>query len=260
MSIRDDIKLMKSISILEQATKEAVRVFVQKRNLTSYLDEGYIHPQEDYLLVSDDPPIFVVADGVTLDFTKLLGSNRRYPDPSPAGEVSRLFCEAVIRDVKRRYSSFCMEDVTLVFKEANGVVADYNKKVGRTDISGNKTGFYSATGSFVVISGDNAYWASICDSFVAHFDRDMNLKFRSTGLCVPYAVINGEEQMADYLETGVFKLEEGDKIMIFTDGFEHYVDNRDFQKLFLEWGDGLEDRIAKFSAKVNNEDPENYWH
>jgi serine/threonine protein phosphatase PrpC len=138
---------MKYFSILEQPTKEAIRAFAEKRNLSEHLPETYKHPQEDYLI-----------------------------------------------------------------------------------------------------------------AFVAHFDKDMNAKFMSTGLCSPYAVINGEERVTGHLEKGVFDLENGDRIFVFTDGFEHYVKNNDFLEIFKNWENNLEKRIREFSKSMNLKDPENYGH
>ncbi len=251
---------MKYLSIIKPTSEELVRKFAEKRNLVEYVQKNYSYPQEDYLTASNTPPIFVVADGVTLNFTKLVEDNLPYPNPSPAGEVSKIFCEAVIKVSTEIYNDFGEIDIKSVFKEANNKVAEYNHSIGKSNISGNKTGFYSATGSFVIVRENRAYWASICDSFVAHFDKDMNVKFMSTGVCTPYAVINGEEQMADYIESGVIDLEKGDHIFVFTDGFEKYVKNLDFQKLFLGWGENLQNDIDEFSKKISSEDPENYGH
>lgn len=251
---------MKYFSIIKPTSEELVQKFAEKRNLVEYVEKNYSYPQEDYLITSDTPPVFVVSDGVTLNFMKLVENNLPYPNPSPAGEVSKIFCEAVIKNSKEKYDTFSEADIKDLFIEANSEVAVYNTKIGKSDISGNKTEFYSATGSFVVIRDNKAFWASICDSFVAHFDKNMNVKFISTGVCTPYAVINGEEQMADYLEKGVFDLEEGDKVFVFTDGFEQYVKNSDFQKLFLESNEDIKECIAEFSEKMTLEDPEKYGH
>jgi hypothetical protein len=251
---------MKYFSILESASKEAVRVFAEKRNLTDHLEESYQHPQEDFLMVSDTSPVFVVSDGVTLNFMKLIEKNVKYPNPSPAGDVAKIFCEAVIERVKEKYETFNGGDLVDIFRYGNKEVSKYNEKVGRSDISGNPTGYYSATGSFAVIKADKAYWASICDSFIAHFDREMNLKFMSSGSCRPYAVINGEERMAEHLESGILDIDEGDHIFVFTDGFEHYMINSDFLELFEEWNENLKSRIAEFSEKINLKDPEKYGH
>ena len=251
---------MQYLSIIEQPTKEAIRAFAEKRNLTEHLPETYQHPQEDYLIASASPPVFVVSDGVTLNFKKLVEDNQKYPNPSPAGDVAKIFCEAVTKEARERYDKFDASQIVEIFKKANGEVKKYNECVGKSDISGNVTGFYAATGSFIVIQNDRAYWVSICDSFVAHFDRDMNIKFMSSGVCTPYAVINGEERMAEHLEKGVFDLREGDLVFIFTDGFEHYMKNNDFLKIFKDWDNDLEKHIGEFSKEMNLKDPENYGH
>lgn len=251
---------MKQISILEPPSKEAIQEFAEKRNLTDYVTEAYQHPQEDFLIALDEPPVFVVSDGVTLNFTKLIESNTKYPDPSPAGDVAKIFCEAVAQYVKEKFETFSEKNIVDVFKHANFQVHDYNEKVGKTDISGNQTGYYSATGSFVIVKDNKAYWASICDSFIAHFDKEMNLKFMTSGLCKPYAVINGEERMVEHLERGVLDLEMGDRTFVFTDGFEYYMQNPDFLELFKEWNGNLKERIAEFSKETNLKDPEKYGH
>lgn len=251
---------MEYINILESPSKEAIQTFAKKRKLTDYLAQDYHHPQEDFLIASDMPPVFVVSDGVTLNFMKLIESNTKYPNPSPASDISRIFCEAVVERVKEKYETLGERDVVGVFKYANNEVRKYNEEVGKSDLSGNSTGYYAATGSFIIIEDSRAYWASICDSFVAHFDREMNLKFMSSGLCKPYAVINGEERMADYLESGTLDLEKGDRVFAFTDGFEYYMQDPDFLELFKEWGEDLEKRIAEFSKEMNLKNPEKYGH
>jgi hypothetical protein len=250
---------MQYFSILEQSTKEASRVFAEKRNIIEYQPEDYRHPQEDYLLASVSPPIFVVADGVTLNFKKIIFENKaRYPNPSPAGEVAKIFCKAVVEIARTKYNEIDINKITEVFREANNEVKNYNQRVGESDICGNITGFFAATGAFVIIKNDKAYWASICDSFVAHFDQEMNLKFMSSGVCTPYAVINGEERMVEYLKKGFFDIKSGDRIFVFTDGFEYYVKNSDFLNFFKNWDNGLYESIAEFSIKMNLQDPEKY--
>lgn len=195
-----------------------------------------------------------------MNFKKIVEDKTKYPNPSPAGEVAKIFCEAVVKGARDKYGEFDSDKIIEVFKEANSEVNKYNRQVGKSEISGNPTGFYAATGSFVVIKNSKAYWASICDSFAAHFDKEMNVKFMSSGLCTPYAVINGEERMAEHLETGVFDLASGDRVFVFTDGFEHYVKNVDFLKIFKNWNDDIEKHIAEFSKEMNLKDPENYGH
>lgn len=251
---------MRYLSILEPPTREAIKAFALKNNLELKLFESYEHPQEDYLLASDSPPVFVVADGVTLNFKKIAEEGGKYPNPSPAGEVAKIFCETVTKEAGDKYDDFGTEHIGEVFGAANAEVGHYNRRVGPSDLAGNPTGFYAATGSFVVIKDQRAYWASICDSYLAHFNQAMELKFISSGSCRPYAVINGEARMAAQVESGVLDLSVGDRIFVFTDGFEAYVKNDDFLALFKTEDDSLASDIAAFSQKMNLADPERYGH
>lgn len=249
---------MKYIKILEQPSAEAIELFAEKRNLSKYLGKEYHHPQEDFLMSSKNHSIFVVADGVTLNFKKLIEDSKKYPNPSPAGDVSRIFCESVVEYANKIYENFNEDKIKEVFKYANKEVFKFNDNIGKTDISGNKTGYYSATGAFVVLKDGSAYWASIYDSYVAQYDKEMNLKFISSKPN-DYIVINGEEIMNEQIETGVLKTEEGDRIFVFTDGFEDYVKLPGFLEIFKDW-DEVEDRITELSKEYNLKDPEKYGH
>ena len=218
------------------------------------------HPQEDHLIASASPPVFVVADGVTLNFKKIIADKKEYPDPSPAGEVAKIFCETVIESAKRQYEDLKESNIKDIFIEANRAVGIFNNQVGKSNISGNVTGFYAATGSFVIIKNNHAYWAAICDAFFAHFDKNMNAKFVSSGVCTPYAVINGEDKMAEHLENGVRDIETSDRVFVFTDGFEYYFKNPDFLNLFKDWTNNLSDRITRLSGQMSSGDPEKYGH
>jgi serine/threonine protein phosphatase PrpC len=202
----------------------------------------------------------VSADGVTLNFKKYIENGLKYPSPSPAGEVSKIFCEAVLKVTKNKYASLKESTIKEIFCDANDAVAQYNQKIGKTEFSGNMTGYYSATGSFMIIKGGKCYWASICDAYFAHFDKDMNKKFKSTGLCSRYAVINGEREMVEHIESGVVDIESGDRLFVFTDGFENYMNDIEFLELFKNDVSGLKNKISEFSLRKNQEDPEKFGH
>jgi hypothetical protein len=249
---------MKYISILKPLSKEAIQLFRRKGIFTNHLVQNYRYPQEDFLIANT--PVFVVSDGVTLNIEKISKRNIEYPNPSPAGDISRIFCENVFNYVKENYNLLDKENPIDIFKYANKEVYKYNKKKGKSNISGNTTGYYSATGSFVIIKDNKGYWASICDSFVAHFNKEMNLKFMSSGLCKPYAVINGEQRMVEYLERGVLDLKRNDRIFVFTDGFKYYMRNPVFLKLFKDWNKNLKKNIIGFSEKMKLINAEKYGH
>jgi hypothetical protein len=251
---------MKSYSFFTPTSEELLELKIEQHELKNFFANLYTNPQEDNLLQSDSKPIFVVADGVTLDFKKLLLTGRPYPDPSPAGEISKIFCEGVISKANKLYDSFEEKHIAETFLSASQKVKVRNDEAGEVIVSGNPTGKFAATGSFIVLKGNKVYWMSICDSYFAHFNKDMDLKYMTSGNCDPYAVINGDPGMVEHIESGAFDVEPGDKLFIFTDGFYHYIKNKDFLNLFHNFDDSLKQRVQTFSKTMINVDPEKYGH
>src|SRR3989344_1854014 len=251
---------MRFLTFYGETTAEAVHEFAEKRGLLDKLPKQYKHPREDYLIASENPPVFVLADGVTLDFRKFVKNGIRYPNPSPALEVARIFCQAVVRSAQETYDLSADNAIKQVFTEANAEVAKYNKKLGKSEYAGNPTGYYAATGAFAIIKERRVYWARICDSFVAHFDKNMKLLHMTSGSCQPYAVINGEERMIEQVNFGAYELSESDRVCVFTDGFEGYMKNDSFLNILGIWDKSLEARVTNFEKEMNAKNPEVYGH
>ncbi len=251
-------------------------------------------PREDYHAASDIYPIFVVADGVTLE----LDSSGRYPDPSGAGEAARIFCEEAVKTAESLYGDFTAADLEKVFEGANEAVGEYNKAQGRTKDKLNfwDIDLFTATAAFAVIKEGTVFWASMCDSFAVHFDSSGNLKFKSpecwsllrreklpadwadialderkkiirrvyrngldeTGEITGYGVITGEKAAVKYLNTGSFTPAEGELAMLMTDGFEHYLGLPEFVDLFKRWPGDLEAQVRRFTAEKALGDPRNF--
>lgn len=66
--------------------------------------------------------------------------------------------------------------------------------------------------------------------------------------------------MANYTESGVLNLVEGDCLCVFTDGFEDYINNPVFLDLFKDHGADIKELIKEFSKRMNLKDPEKYGH
>ncbi|MBV9349417.1 MAG: protein phosphatase 2C domain-containing protein [Patescibacteria group bacterium] len=242
-------------------TKEAILAYARAHGLMEYLSRyGFAHSPEDYVAVSRSLPVYAVADGVTLDYAELARRGMHYPDPSPAGDVAKIFCEKIIRQAEIRYDTFDETALLTLFKAANSEVSIYNRQRGLSGISGNPTGLYAATGSYVVLKENKAFWAAIADAYVAHFNRDMEMKFMSSGSCEPYAVINGQEKMAERVESGVLETEAGDTVFLFSDGYEHYIRDPAFIKLFAQRNAALKNDILEYSRRMNAVDPEKFGH
>lgn len=251
------------------------------------------HPREDFHKISKKYPIFVVSDGVTLELDK----KGNYPKNSGAGKVAKNFCETVIKEAEVKYENFTSADLKRIFRTANLKVEEYNNSNNRKKEKINywDLDLFSATGSFAVIKDDMVYWASICDSSVLHFRKDGNLCFKTpdcwktlrknlpknwlsipsderkiiirkkyrngidkNGNLIGYGVITGGKEAEGYLKFGKFATEQGDVIMIFTDGFENYVKEKDFIELFLEWPENIRSKFKETTSVKSVESPNEF--
>lgn len=284
---------MQYFSLFEPPSKEFAGLIVKRMGLD--IEKFKNHPQEDYLLISEKYPIFVVADGVTLELDK----NDNYPNPSGAGEVAKIFCKEVVRLCEKKYNEFSESDIINVFKEANNAVGGYNKEQGRIKEKINFLDFdlFAATGAFVLIKNKTVYWASICDSYVMHFNNKKSLVFQSPecwqnaeknlpsnwkniGLderekiirkvyrnginekneIIGYGVITGEETAIRYLNYGKFNVNNGNIVAVLTDGFENYIILPEFLSLFGQDWSNIESRVRQFTDIKSKENPEKFGH
>ncbi len=252
-----------------------------------------LHPREDFHKISKKYPIFAVSDGVTLELDK----KGNYPKNSGAGKVAKIFCEMIIKEAEKKYGDFTVPDLKKIFSEVNLKVAKYNQSSGRTKGKLNYLDFdlFSATGSYVVIKNKIIYWASICDSSVVHFKKDGSIGFKSpdcwkllrenlpkhwmkipeserkkiirktyrngvdrNGKLIGYGVITGEKEAERYLQFGKFEVEDGDLVIILTDGFENYIKMESFVKLFLYWPKDIKSKFKKITKQKSIEDPNNF--
>ena len=288
---------MRVFSTLEDADARFIEVASRKNNIDPAYFEN--HPQEDYLLVSQTLPIYVVADGVTL--LQWIYENRPYPHPSPAGDVARIFCQAAVRAAEVAYDTIASpEDIRAIFAAGNEAVAEYETANGRTKETVDywDTDFFAATAAIAVVKDGVVYWGSICDSYVAHVDANggvleqsplcnalkeaepppytddaMDHKTRSTykwhrlrngltpgGKRMGYGVITGEPEALAYVATGQFSLAPGERLAVLTDGFEEYMKEPEFTKLLATWPHDLSEEIADYSARMISQDPDRFGH
>ncbi len=262
-----------------------------------HLTPSLQHPQEDYLLVSEKFPIFVVADGVTLECNE----QGEYPAESGAGELARVFCEAVIQVAEAKYETFIESDLKEIFSIANKAADQVNIAHGRVKGTLNywDIDLFAATTAFALIKDNRLYWWTLCDAGIAVFDAqqyriyssplawprerrekyllsDVTLKnvtpperrkmirrvyrngINAQGETIGYGVVTGEPAALAYLETGNLLLSQGDTVIAYTDGFEHYLTLPIFVEKFLAWTDGTMNEPVLVAQQVTKEDPVRY--
>ncbi len=286
---------MKKLTLLEDSSKELIEIVARKLGL-DHLDTN--HPQEDFLKTSPQYPIFAVADGVTL--LQFPVEKKKYPNPSPAGDVSRIFCEKAVELGETLYPSISERGILEIFRGANQAVGEYNKAHGRTkgSIDYWDVDFYAATAAVAVVKDNLVYWGSICDSYVVCFGVDGSIRFQSphcdskskgnpsefkwedsslkertqhkwrtrrnaldgNGETLGYGVITGEPEALAYLNVGVFPIQKGDVLAILTDGFEEYIRLPEFVSIITAWPPTLESEIKELTAKKEKEDPDKFGH
>ncbi|MCX6724455.1 MAG: protein phosphatase 2C domain-containing protein [Candidatus Staskawiczbacteria bacterium] len=255
-------------------------------------------PQEDYFCISKKYPIFIVADGVSLQ-TK---DGESYPKQSGAGMVARVFCELAMKEAEKRYETFTKEDLKDIFELSNKAVLEYNISCGITKNTVNywDEDFFSATVAFLLIKEKKVYWFSLCDSGLVVFNSKVEKIFNSPdgwaifkkhspknwenmqekekmrmlreemlrkkyrnvvsekGELVGYGVADGEESAKLYLNTGMLNMNTGDLLFLHTDGFENYFSIKEFINIFKLWPKDIKSKLEGLISEKSEEDLSKY--
>ena len=98
---------------------ETQTTFFIKRNN----DKRFVKPNEDYIICNFKNSFFIIADGVTRERV-----NNMYPNPSPASEVSKLFCDFLNSNwIPSCNESDIKNNMINLIIEANKKLNEYNK-------------------------------------------------------------------------------------------------------------------------------------
>lgn len=228
-------------------------------------------PVEDQYYTSDNEAI--VADGITRDpegvddisSCPLTTYIERYPKPSGAELVAKAICASFPKtkgSLKERLVE-CNKEV----KRIN------DKYIKSCDYLTND--YYGAVASCVHIQNNVLDYAYVCDCGVIVYDKNGNVKFQTIddkeaisdpyiskngfewsipkdratvrktyrnninniqdGKCVSFGALTGEDSFKYFIKTGQIKLEEGDRIVVHSDGFIDYLNEKDFIDIILDF-------------------------
>ncbi len=195
----------------------------------------YDKPNEDIALCDDERNIYILLDGVSRD--KI---NGKYPNPSPAKEVSELFAKVSYDYLKKRDGKYELNHVKTAFIKGNEAIERYNIKYH---------GFLPGTvGIVCCIYKDKLYYGYIGDCYgrliktdkvsiftqcqtdkIVTHKREYNSEEIRNKICnnvkhpYGYGVLTGQKEALDFIVFGEYYLNNVDMIFLSSDGMESFL-------------------------------------
>lgn len=247
-------------------------------------------PNEDFYLVSDKYPIFIVADGVT----QACHLDGEYAYPQGAKDASQILCKTTIKELEAYLATAPLstekEILALAFDKANEEIKKLNIESGIAE----KYDYYindlfDTVGVVGILSGDILHYGFIGDCGLAIFDKDNKIKFqtidtvelaresarakypqwknldfkerniimhrefRNSYSGLGYGSFSGEEAVRNYYNFGEIKLKEGDLAVFYSDGFVKHLKFADFIAILRNQDKNELDRFVIQKAESNSD-------
>ena len=253
--------------------------------------KGINFPVEDQYYASDNEAI--VADGITRDpigisaFSKTTKREflEKYPRPSGAELAAKEIC-STFPETKGSLVDRLIETNKSV-KRLN------DEYIPECDYLEND--YYGAVASCICIKDNILYYAYICDCGVIVYDKFGNTKFKTEddkeiysdpfvnnigiswnlpearkivrseyrnninkvvdGNCISYGALTGEESAINFIRSGQLKIEEGDIIIVYSDGVTYYLNDKEFINHIINFN---KDTFEKYIEEKSKEDYDKY--
>ncbi|MEP7103432.1 MAG: hypothetical protein ABI721_01835 [Candidatus Dojkabacteria bacterium] len=245
-------------------------------------------PQEDAFSLNQDT--FCVADGITRDpigVSKVEHINSQenkehYPNPSPAKFASNLFVNEFLNYSKTH-------SIEESFKFGNRKVKELNQeKNPNPDYLEND--FWACVAVSAKIKDHKLNWGVIGDCAIKVFSQDWDLKFEtpnSVKIFEKYFFSDANKDLKDFdwktskgrtlvrkefrnntnkegsygALTGEVNLEQGDIVVLYSDGFERTFNHSDFQQKIQKLiNTGDKTKFIEWNKKLGESNYDNYGH
>lgn len=216
---------------------------MQASYATKQNQSGGDKPNEDYVLVQH--PVYIVCDGVTRSLI-----DNRYPVPSPAAEVSRLFAHTTLQAILENAAASPHERLSAGVRQGNQAVAKYNRErfseidyvqhdlagtVGIVALIEHRVLHYVYLGDcagYLLRDGEiSPFTHPQTAQIAAHRQHYTTVEIRrdirnnvNHEFC--YGVFTGEETALSCLEYGEIPLQTGDEVILVSDGLAPYFDQQ----------------------------------
>lgn len=211
----------------------------------------YDKPNEDFVLCDDEKKIYILLDGVSRD--KI---NGKYPNPSPAREVSELFAKEAYDFLKKSKGQYGLEQIKEAFIKGNEAIERYNIKYNSDFLPG-------TVGIVCIIDKDRLFYGYIGDCYGRLIQNDKIVMFTKcqtekiaihkkefssseirNEICnnakhpYGYGVLTGQKKALDFVVLGEYSLNNVDMVFLSSDGMEPFLDRlsrKDFVKKDAEY-------------------------
>ena len=266
-------------------------MLVYKKTFDNVMTIGFDFPIEDQYYANEN--VAIVADGITRDpigisdFSKCTKQEflEKYPRPSGA--------ELAAKEVCSTFSNATGSLVDRLIEANKSVKRLNDKNIPECDYLEND--YYGTVASCVCIEDNILKYAYICDCGVIVYDKNGSVKFKTEddkrlysdqyinkigipwnlpkarkivrseyrnnlnniidGKCVSYGALTGEENAVSFIKSGQLKLEDGDTIIVYSDGFSYYLTDKDFINNLINFN---KDSFEKYIEEKSKEDYERY--
>lgn len=266
-------------------------MLIYKNTFDNIMTEGLNFPIEDQYYANNIEAI--VADGITRDpigisdFSKCTKNEflEKYPRPSGAELAAKRVCESFSK------SNGALKERLLI---ANEAVKELNDEYIK-DCDYLENDYYGTVASCISINDNVLDYAYICDCGIIVYDKNGDTKFKTEddkklysdpyinkigipwnlpearkivrseyrnnlqnvvdGKCVSYGALTGEKSVINFIRSGQLELQEGDIIIVYSDGFTYYLNDKEFINNIINFN---KDIFEKYIEEKSREDYEKY--
>jgi FkbM family methyltransferase len=208
---------------------------------------SYSKPNEDYLICDPSTGFFMVADGVTRDFQGSL-----YPDPSPASEVSRLFCQSIFYSWVTSTKDDFNKILGTALWGANKMLKQFNEiyflgkdeyEAGTVALAANISGkmlrlCYIGDCGCLVVRGDKKIWLTNPQTLLVTKYRQSLSRWQirkeiqnNSEHPMGFGVFNGDERVESFIEYIEYEVQAEDVVWLYSDGCEPALKSLDSKQI-----------------------------
>ena len=264
-------------------------MIIYKNTFDNIMTIGFDFPTEDQYYANENEAI--VADGITRDpigisdFSKCTKQEflEKYPRPSGAFLAAREVCSTFANVTGSLVDRLV---------EANRSVRVLNEKsIKECDYLEND--YYGTVASCVRIEDNILNYAYICDCGVIVYNKNGKIRFKTEddkelysdpyinkigipwnlpearkkvrsefrnntnnivdGKCISYGALTGEDSAVNFIKSGQLKLEDGDTIVVYSDGFSCFLSEIEFINNIINFNKDSFEKYIEEKAKGDYE-------